>query len=48
MSKRIAMTSGIGELFDANRVTLDFAKDFKLAGPSTYTLRSKVVLNGSR
>ena len=31
-----------------DRVTLDFAKDFKMAGPSTYTLRSKVVLNGSR
>jgi hypothetical protein len=31
-----------------DRVTLDFAKDFKMAGPSTYTLRSEVVLNGSR
>ena len=30
------------------RVTLDFPKDFKMAGPNTYTLRSEVVLNGSR
>jgi hypothetical protein len=31
-----------------DRVTLDSAKDFKMTGPSTYTLRSEVVLNGSR
>jgi hypothetical protein len=31
-----------------DRVTLDFAKDFKMAGPSTYTLRSEVVLNSSQ
>jgi hypothetical protein len=31
-----------------DRVSLDFAKDFKMADPSAYTLRSELVLNGSR
>ncbi len=31
-----------------DRVSLDFAKDFKMADPTAYTLRSEVVLNGSR
>jgi len=31
-----------------DRVTLDFAKDFKMADPSAYTLRSELVLNGAR
>jgi hypothetical protein len=31
-----------------DRVSLDFIKDFKMADPSAYTLRSEVVLNGSR
>jgi hypothetical protein len=29
-------------------VSLDFAKDFKMADPSAYSLRSELVLNGSR
>jgi hypothetical protein len=29
-------------------VSLDFAKDFWMADPTAYTLRSEVVLNGSR
>jgi hypothetical protein len=29
-------------------VSLDFAKDFRMADPTAYTLRSEVVLNGSR
>jgi len=33
---------------EADRVTLDFAKDFKMADLSAYTLRSDLVLNGSR
>lgn len=32
---------------EADRVTLDFAKDFKVADLSAYTLRSDLVLNGS-
>ena len=31
-----------------DRVSLDFAKDFKMADPSAYTLRSELVLNASR
>ena len=31
-----------------DRVTLDVAKDFKAADPSAYTLRSELVLSGSR
>ncbi len=31
-----------------DRVTLDFAKDFKMADVSAYALRSDLVLNGSR
>jgi hypothetical protein len=30
-----------------DRVSLDFAKDFKMADPSAYTLRSELVLNRS-
>jgi len=33
---------------EADRVTLDFAKDFKMAGLSAYTPRSDIVMNGSR
>ena len=37
-------------LIDADQeydpVSLDFAKDFKMADPSAYTLRSELVLNG--
>jgi hypothetical protein len=29
-------------------VSLDFAKDFRMADPTAYALRSEVVLNGSR
>ena len=29
-----------------DRVSLDFAKDFQIADPTAYTLRSKLVLNG--
>lgn len=39
-------------LIDADQVydlvSLDFAKDFKIADPSAYTLRSELVLNGKR
>jgi len=31
-----------------DRVSLDFAKDFKMADPSAYTLRSELVLNAPR
>jgi hypothetical protein len=31
-----------------DRVALDFAKDFRISDPSSYTLRSEVVLNGAR
>jgi hypothetical protein len=31
-----------------DRVSLDFAKDFRMADPTAYALRSEVVLNGSR
>jgi len=31
-----------------DRVTLDFAKDFKMADSSAYSLRSELALNGSR
>ena len=31
-----------------DRVSLDFAKDFQIADPTAYTLRSKLVLNGPR
>jgi hypothetical protein len=31
-----------------DRVSLDFAKDFKMADPSAYSLRSEVVLDGAR
>ncbi len=30
-----------------DRVSLDFARDFKMADPSAYTLRSELVLSGS-
>jgi hypothetical protein len=33
---------------EADQVFLDFAKNFKMADASAYTLRSEVVLNGSR
>jgi len=33
---------------EADRVTLDFAKDFKMADLSAYTPRSDLVLKGSR
>ena len=33
---------------DVDRVTMDFAKDFVMADPSAYRLRSELVLNGSR
>jgi hypothetical protein len=33
---------------ELDRVSLDFAKDFRMADPTAYTLRSEVVLNGSR
>ena len=31
-----------------DRVSLDFAKDFLMEDPTSYTLRSEVLLNGSR
>ena len=31
-----------------DRVSLDFAKDFQMADPSAYALRSELVLNGAR
>jgi hypothetical protein len=33
---------------DQDRVAYDFPKDFKMADASAYTLRSEVVLSGSR
>jgi len=33
---------------ESDQVFLDFAKNFKMADASAYTLRSEVVLNGSR
>jgi hypothetical protein len=33
---------------EADQVFLDFAKNFKMADASAYTLRSELVLNGSR
>jgi len=33
---------------DSDQVSLDFAKNFMLADPSAYTLRSELVLKGSR
>ena len=33
---------------ESDQVSLDFAKSFKMADPSAYTLRSEVVLNGPR
>jgi len=33
---------------ESDQVSLDFAKNFKMADPSAYTLRSEVVLNGPR
>jgi hypothetical protein len=37
-----------GQDREYDRVSLDFAKDFKMADSSAYTLRSELVLNGSR
>jgi hypothetical protein len=31
-----------------DRVSLDLAKDFKMADPSAYTLPTEIVLNGPR
>ncbi len=33
---------------ELDRVSLDFAKDFRMADPTAYALRSEAVLNGSR
>jgi hypothetical protein len=33
---------------ELDRVSLEFARDFRMADPTAYTLRSEVVLNGSR
>jgi hypothetical protein len=37
-----------GQDHEHDRVSLDFAKDFKMADSSAYVVRSEVVLNGSR
>jgi hypothetical protein len=33
---------------ELDRVSLDFARDFRMADPTAYALRSEAVLNGSR
>jgi cytoskeletal protein CcmA (bactofilin family) len=43
----VTLLEGDGEHED-DRVTLDFAKDFRMADPSAYSLRSELVLNRPR
>jgi hypothetical protein len=47
--KTVTVTlTGSDQDHEYDRVSLDFAKDFKMADPSAYTLRSEAVLNGAR
>lgn len=43
----IVMLMGSDLQHEVDRVTLDFAKDFVMADPSAYRLRSVLVLNGT-
>jgi hypothetical protein len=45
--KTVAITLVEGDQ-ELDRVSLDFGKDFLMADPTAYTLRSEVVLNGTR
>jgi hypothetical protein len=39
---------GSDQRHEYDRVSLDFAKDFRMADPTAYALRAELVLNGSR
>ena len=43
--KTVVITLVAGDQ-EYDRISLDFANDFKMADPSAYVLRSEVVLNG--
>jgi hypothetical protein len=44
----VIMLVGSDPSQEYDRVSLDLRKDFKMADPTAYTLRSEIVLNGSQ